>query len=192
MSEILGKETIDMLNTGESRGQSSSYSMNYQRLGKELMSQDEIAVMDGSKCILQVRGVRPFLSTKYDITQHHNYQYLSDADADKIFDIADFVEVFKKNKEKLLEDVNKQNANIVVIEITADDDAGTENDTTAKGVAVSASTPAATQEFTPTETANTPILTAEPASNQIGIKTDNDEGDEDDSDYFYPDDTELV
>ena len=80
MEEFLGKETIDMFNTGESRGRETSHSLNYQKLGKFLMSVDEIAVMDGGKCILQVRGVRPFLSDKYDITSHPNYKYLSDSD----------------------------------------------------------------------------------------------------------------
>ena len=80
MEEFLGKKTIDMFNTGESRGRETSHSLNYQKLGKSLMSVDEIAVMDGGKCILQVRGVRPFLSDKYDITSHPNYKYLSDSD----------------------------------------------------------------------------------------------------------------
>ncbi len=74
MAETLGKETIDTFNTGESRGREISHSLNYQKLGKELMSVDELAVMDGSKCILQLRGVRPFLSDKYDITKHPNYR----------------------------------------------------------------------------------------------------------------------
>ena len=74
LNTSLGKETIDMYNTGESRGQSQSYNLNYQKLGKDLMSIDELAVMDGSKCILQLRGVRPFLSDKYDLTQHPNYR----------------------------------------------------------------------------------------------------------------------
>ena len=80
LSAALGKETIDTFNTGESRGREISHSLNYQKLGKELMSQDELAVMNGGKCILQLRGVRPFLSDKYDITKHPNYKYLSDAD----------------------------------------------------------------------------------------------------------------
>jgi type IV secretion system protein VirD4 len=75
LSAALGKETIDTFNTGESRGRETSHSLNYQKLGKELMSQDELAVMDGGKCILQLRGVRPFLSDKYDITKHPNYKY---------------------------------------------------------------------------------------------------------------------
>lgn len=87
ISEILGKETIDSFNTSENRGKEKSYGLNYQKLGKELMTQDEIAVMDGGKCILQVRGVRPFFSDKYDITRHPNYQYLSDADPKNAFDM---------------------------------------------------------------------------------------------------------
>ena len=91
LSEALGKETIDTFNTGESRGRETSRSTNFQKLGKELMSVDELAVMDGRKCILQLRGVRPFLSDKYDITQHPNYKYLSDADPRNAFDIERFL-----------------------------------------------------------------------------------------------------
>lgn len=87
LSEILGKETIDSFNTSENRGTQVSHGLNYQKLGKELMSQDEIAVMDGGKCILQVRGTRPFLSDKFDITRHKNYKYLADADKKNEFDI---------------------------------------------------------------------------------------------------------
>ena len=88
LSAALGKETIDTFNTGESRGRETSHSLNYQKLGKELASIDELAVLDGSKCILQLRGVRPFLSDKYDITKHPNYKYLSDYDPRNEFDIA--------------------------------------------------------------------------------------------------------
>ena len=91
LNTILGKETIDMYNTGESRGQSQSYSMNYQKLGHDLMSMDELAVMDGSKCIVQVRGVRPFLSDKYDLTQHPNYKYTADADKKNWFDVEKYL-----------------------------------------------------------------------------------------------------
>ncbi len=91
MSEILGKETIDLYNTGESRGKEVSHSLNYQKTGKELMSMDEISVMDGSKCILQVRGVRPFLSNKYDLTKHPKYALTSDADQKNFFDIEKFL-----------------------------------------------------------------------------------------------------
>ena len=87
LSEILGKETIDSFNTSENRGTQVSHGLNYQKLGKELMSQDEIAVMDGGKCILQVRGTRPFLSDKFDITAPKNYQYLADADKKNEFDV---------------------------------------------------------------------------------------------------------
>lgn len=87
LSEILGKETIDSFNTSENRGTQVSHGLNYQKLGKELMSQDEIAVMDGGKCILQVRGTRPFLSDKFDITRHKNYKYLADADKKQEFDV---------------------------------------------------------------------------------------------------------
>ena len=87
ISETLGKETIDMYNTSETRSNQKSYGLNYQKLGKELMTQDEIAVMDGGKCILQLRGVRPFLSDKYDITKHPNYKYLSDFDKKNAFDV---------------------------------------------------------------------------------------------------------
>jgi len=87
MSEVLGKETIDLFNTSETRGRELSHGLNYQKVGKELMSQDELAVMDGGKCILQVRGVRPFLSDKYDITRHPKYKYLSDYDKKNTFDI---------------------------------------------------------------------------------------------------------
>jgi Type IV secretory pathway, VirD4 components len=87
ISEVLGKETIDSFNTSENRGTQVSHGLNYQKLGKELMTQDELAVMDGGKCILQVRGVRPFFSDKYDITKHPNYKYLADADKKNEFDI---------------------------------------------------------------------------------------------------------
>ena len=86
LSEALGKETIDTFNTGESRGRETSRSTNFQKLGKELMTQDELATMDGGKCILQIRGVRPFLSDKFDLTKHPNYKYLSDADPANAFD----------------------------------------------------------------------------------------------------------
>ena len=86
ISEILGKETIDSFNKSENRGREVSHGLNFQKLGKELMTHDEIATMDGSKCILQVRGVRPFLSDKFDITAHPNYKYLSDFDKKNAFD----------------------------------------------------------------------------------------------------------
>jgi type IV secretion system protein VirD4 len=91
LNEILGKETIDMYNTGETRGQSPSYNMNYQKLGHDLMTMDQLAVMDGSKCIVQVRGVRPFLSDKYDLTQHPNYRLTADYDKKNWFDIEKYL-----------------------------------------------------------------------------------------------------
>ena len=91
MSELLGKETIDLYNTSENRGREKTYGLNYQKLGKELMSQDEIAVMDGGKCILQVRGVRPFFSDKFDITKHPRYKFLSDFDKKNEFDIEKYL-----------------------------------------------------------------------------------------------------
>ena len=91
LSQALGKETIDTFNTGESRGREESHSLNYQKLGKDLRSIDELAVMDGGKCILQLRGVRPFLSDKYDITQHPNYRYTSDYDSRNTFDIEKYL-----------------------------------------------------------------------------------------------------
>ena len=90
ISEVLGKETIDLYNTSETRSNNNSYGLNYQKTGKELMSQDEIAVMDGAKCILQLRGVRPFLSNKYDITKHPKYRQLSDYDKRNAFDIEEY------------------------------------------------------------------------------------------------------
>ncbi len=87
ISELLGKETIDSLSQSENRGAQTSHGLNYQKMGKELMTQDEIAVMDGGKCILQLRGVRPFFSDKYDLTKHPRYRYLSDADKKNVFDV---------------------------------------------------------------------------------------------------------
>ena len=91
ISEILGKETIDLYNTGESRGKETSHSLNYQKTGKELMSMDELSVMDGSKCILQLRGVRPFLSNKYDLTKHPKFALTSDADEKNLFNVEKFL-----------------------------------------------------------------------------------------------------
>lgn len=101
ISESLGKETIDSFNTSTNRGQSESYGMNYQKLGKELKSQDELAVMDGGKCILQLRGVRPFFSDKYDITRHKQYPLLLDYDSDNEFDIENYVKRKKRMGLKL-------------------------------------------------------------------------------------------
>ena len=105
LEAVLGKETIDTYNTGESRGRETSHSLNYQKLGKALMSQDELAVMDGGKCILQLRGVRPFLSDKYDITQHPNYKYTADADPKNAFDIEGYLKVRLKLKPNQVCDV---------------------------------------------------------------------------------------
>ena len=98
LSASLGKETIDIANTGESRGKEVSHSLNYQKLGKDLASVDELSVLDGGKCILQLRGVRPFLSDKYDITKHPNYKYLSDYDPRNNFDIEKFLSTRLKTK----------------------------------------------------------------------------------------------
>ena len=110
VSKLLGKETIDTYNTGESRGRETSHSLNYQKLGKELMSQDELAVMDGGKCILQLRGVRPFLSDKYDITKHPNYPYTADADPKNAFDIEAFLSTRLKLKPNEVYDVYEVDA----------------------------------------------------------------------------------
>lgn len=92
LATSLGKETIDTFNTGESRGREVSHSLNYQKLGKELMSVDELAVLDGGKCILQLRGVRPFLSDKYDITKHPNYKLTADFDERNTFDAQEYLQ----------------------------------------------------------------------------------------------------
>ena len=113
MAETLGKETIDTFNTGESRGREVSHSLNYQKLGKELMSVDELAVLDGGKCILQLRGVRPFLSEKYDITKHPNYRYLADADPRNTFNYEEFLSHALKLRAKELYDT---------YEVTVEDD----------------------------------------------------------------------
>lgn len=96
LSEALGKETIDTFNTSDTRGSSPSCGTNYQKLGKELMSRDELAVMEGSKCILQLRGVRPFLSEKYDLTQHPNYKYTADFDKKLTFNIEKYLDTRAK------------------------------------------------------------------------------------------------
>ena len=98
----LGKETIDSYNQSENRGAQTSHGLNYQKLGKELMSQDEIATMDGGKCILQVRGVRPFFSEKYDITRHPRYQYLSDADKKNTFDVDSYLSSLRRKKRRVI------------------------------------------------------------------------------------------
>jgi len=98
LNQSLGKETIDIFNTGESRGRETSHSLNYQKLGKDLATVDELAVLDGGKCILQLRGVRPFLSNKFDITRHPNYKYLSDANPRNNFDIKKYLSTQLKTK----------------------------------------------------------------------------------------------
>ena len=113
MAEILGKETIDLYNTSDTRGTTQSYGLNYQKTGKELMSQDEIAVMDGGKCIMQLRGVRPFFSNKYDITKHKQYKLLSDYDKKNTFDIEKFLSkrlVVKQNEQVEVFDLGELSA----------------------------------------------------------------------------------
>ncbi len=105
LTEALGKETIDTFNTSDTRGNSPSYGTNYQKLGKELMSRDELAVMNGSKCILQLRGVRPFLSDKYDLTQHPNFKYTADFDKKYTFDIEKYLNRRMKLKKDEVFDV---------------------------------------------------------------------------------------
>ena len=110
LNTALGKETIDLYNTGESRGRETSHSLNYQKTGKALMDIDELAVLDGSKCILQLRGVRPFLSDKYDITRHPNYRYLSDADPRNTFDLDNFLKArWKVPKDQICDVVEIRN-----------------------------------------------------------------------------------
>ena len=110
LSEALGKETIDTYNTGESRGRETSHSLNYQKLGKSLLTVDELEVLDGGKCILQLRGVRPFLSSKYDITRHPHYKYLSDADPKNAFDVERFIRRKMKVKADTVTDVYEVDA----------------------------------------------------------------------------------
>lgn len=117
LSEMLGKETIDTFNTGESRGRETSHSLNYQKLGKELMTRDELAVMDGSKCILQLRGVRPFLSKKYDYTKHPLYGLTADADKRNAFD----VEAYLNHKSKLRMNDTYQVVTVDVSGVNIDD-----------------------------------------------------------------------
>ena len=110
LSEMLGKETIDSFNTSDTRGNSPSYGTSFQKLGHELLSRDEIAVLDGGKCILQLRGVRPFLSDKYDITKHPNYPYTADADPKNAFDIEAFLSTRLKLKPNEVYDVYEVDA----------------------------------------------------------------------------------
>lgn len=104
LNATLGKETIDMYNTGETRGSSRSYNLNYQKMGHDLMSMDELAVMDGSKCIVQIRGVRPFLSDKYDVTKHPMYKYTAEADEKNRFNLDKYLKEQSKHEMKLIPD----------------------------------------------------------------------------------------
>ena len=119
LSASLGKETIDTFNTGESRGRELSHSLNYQKLGKALMDVDELAVLDGGKCILQLRGVRPFLSDKFDITRHPNYRFLADSDKKNAFDIVRFLSTRLKPKPSEVYDVYE-------VDVSEDDTAAPE------------------------------------------------------------------
>ena len=102
ISDALGKETIDSFNTSENRGSQTSHGLNYQKLGKALMSEDEIAIMDGGKCILQLRGVRPFFSEKFDITKHPHYKYLADADKKNTFDVDRFLATLRRKRQQVV------------------------------------------------------------------------------------------
>ena len=102
LSEALGKETIDSFNTSENRGSQTSHGLNYQKLGKALMSEDEIAIMDGGRCILQLRGVRPFFSEKFDITKHPHYKYLADADKKNTFEVDRFLSTLRRKRQQVV------------------------------------------------------------------------------------------
>ena len=102
ISDALGKETIDSFNTSENRGSQTSHGLNYQKLGKALMSEDEIAIMDGGKCILQLRGVRPFFSEKFDITKHPHYKYLADADKKNTFEVDRFLSTLRRKRQQVV------------------------------------------------------------------------------------------
>ena len=115
MAELLGKETIHMTNNSITKGNQESHGLNYQKLGRELMSADEIAIMDGSKCILQVRGARPFLSKKFDIEKHHNYIHLADYDDKLKFDITEYVKVEKDSLKSLLAGIDKKLVNVIKV-----------------------------------------------------------------------------
>ena len=102
LNQALGKETIDSFNISENRGSQTSHGLNYQKLGKALMSEDEIAIMDGGKCILQLRGVRPFFSEKFDITKHPHYKYLADADKKNTFDVDRFLSTLRRKRQQVV------------------------------------------------------------------------------------------
>ena len=117
LSEVLGKETIDLYNTSETRGKELSHGMNYQKLGKDLMSQDEIAVMDGEMCILQLRGVRPFLSKKYDLMKHPNIALTADYNEANLFDVEKYLRRYRKGAKNLK---FKESQIVEVYDITAE------------------------------------------------------------------------
>ena len=102
LSEMLGKETIDAFNTSDTRGNSPSYGTTFQKMGHELLSRDELAVLDGGKCILQLRGVRPFFSEKFDITKHPHYKYLADADKKNTFEVDRFLSTLRRKRQQVV------------------------------------------------------------------------------------------
>ncbi len=125
LAEVLGKETIDLYNTSDTRGSNRSYGMNYQKTGKELMSRDELAVMDGEKCILQLRGVRPFLSNKYDITKHKRYKELADFNKNNAFDVEKYLAhrlVMSKDTEFEMYEVTVTQEDVSAIEAEESED----------------------------------------------------------------------
>lgn len=125
ISETLGKETIDLYNTSDTRGSNRSYGLNYQKTGKELMSRDELAVMDGEKCILQLRGVRPFLSNKYDITKHKRYKELADFNKNNAFDVEKYLAhrlVMSKDTEFEMYEVTVTQEDVSAIEAEESED----------------------------------------------------------------------
>ena len=121
ISENLGKETIDLYNTSDTRGQGRSYGLNYQKTGKELMSRDELSVMDGTKCILQLRGVRPFFSDKYDITRHKRYKELSDYKDSNAFDVESYLRCELKMGREEVFDVIEMDGTELEAEASAED-----------------------------------------------------------------------
>ena len=118
ISDALGKETIDSFNISENRGSQTSHGLNYQKLGKALMSEDEIAIMDGGKCILQLRGVRPFFSEKFDITKHPHYKYLADADKKNTFDVDRFLSTLRRKRQQVV--AQDENFDLYEIDLSAE------------------------------------------------------------------------
>jgi len=118
ISDALGKETIDSFNTSENRGSQTSHGLNYQKLGKALMSEDEIAIMDGGRCILQLRGVRPFFSEKFDITKHPHYKYLADADKKNTFDVDRFLSTLRRKRQQVV--AQDENFDLYEIDLSAE------------------------------------------------------------------------